>query len=240
MLGDVLRTLPSFYVTYDRNYSYAKLGAGHYNLRPAADRRRSITTMSTTALTSREFPLTSIMKVEVSRGPGASAYGNNAFFAVVNVVTKRGGDLSGFRLSAQAASFETYDARVSYGRKLADGSELLASTSVLDSPGQRLCFPEFAGEAGGGCLASGTDRERARRSLASYSRVGWARRRARQPREGHSDGLLRHRLRRHPQPNHGHVVARIGATLSWPRRRSKHAATFGAYDYKGAPLRWSR
>lgn len=34
-----------------------------------------------------------IDRVEVVRGPSSSIYGNNAFFAVVNVITRKGGTL---------------------------------------------------------------------------------------------------------------------------------------------------
>ena len=180
-VGDVLRTLPSFFVTYDRNYSYVGVRGfgrpGDYNTRILllVDGARTNDNVYDAAYVAREFPIdvALIERVEVSRGPGASAYGNNAFFAVVNIVTKRGSDLPGIQLSAQASSFETYDASASYGRKFADGSEILASTSVLDSRGQQLLFPEFASEASPDGSISGGDRETARRTFASYSKGGF-------------------------------------------------------------------
>lgn len=47
-------------------------------------------------------------RVEVVVGPSASLYGNNAFFAVVNIVTRRGHDLSGGEVTANAGSQLTW------------------------------------------------------------------------------------------------------------------------------------
>ena len=45
-----------------------------------------------------------VERVEIIRGPGSSLYGNNAFFGVVNIVTRRGRDLKGTEASAAVAS----------------------------------------------------------------------------------------------------------------------------------------
>src|SRR5947209_17688170 len=64
-----------------------------------------------------------IDRVEVIRGPASSLYGNNAFFGVVNVFTRKGRDTSGFggELSGEAASFDSYKGRATYGRKFKNG-----------------------------------------------------------------------------------------------------------------------
>jgi len=242
-LGDVLRTLPSFYVSYDRNYSYVGVRGfgrpGDYNTRVLLliDGARTNDNIYDSAYVAREFPLDVdlIERVEVSRGPGSSAYGTNAVFAVVNVVTKRGRDLGGFELSAQAASFETYEARASYGRKFANGSEILASASLLDSRGQRLFFPEFAGEAEGG-FVSGGDREKARRAFASYAKGGFrldvahARRDKGIPTAsfGTLFGDTRSRTKDTWSLSSASYERSFGASFDWHTRLS-----LGAYDYKG-------
>jgi outer membrane receptor protein involved in Fe transport len=177
-LGDVLRTLPGFYVTYDRNYSYVGVRGfgrpGDYNTRILVliDGLRTNDNVYDGAFVGRESPvdLDLVERVEISRGPGAAVYGNNAFFAVVNIVTKRGGDFAGGELRAGASSFGTREGRASYGRKLASGASFLVSGSALGSDGQTLSFPEFA-NPGGGTVAGG-DGEHSRSALASFSKGG--------------------------------------------------------------------
>jgi outer membrane receptor protein involved in Fe transport len=49
-----------------------------------------------------------IERVEIIRGPGSALYGNNAFLAVINAVTRRGKDIRGAELSGAAASYDSY------------------------------------------------------------------------------------------------------------------------------------
>ena len=82
--------------------------------------------------------------VEVIRGPSSSVYGTNAFFGVINVITKRGRDIRGAELSVEAASYDTWRVRGTYGDKFANGVELILSGPYYDSRGQQLLFfPEF-------------------------------------------------------------------------------------------------
>ena len=92
-----------------------------------------------------EFPINIdlIQRVEVIRGPVSSLYGSNALFGVINIITKRGRDIGGLELSADAASFNTYSGSVTYGRKLRQ-LEFLISSTFYGSRGQNsLFFPEF-------------------------------------------------------------------------------------------------
>ncbi|MFI5006154.1 MAG: TonB-dependent receptor plug domain-containing protein [Solirubrobacterales bacterium] len=179
-LGDVLRTLPGFYVTYDRNYSFVGVRGfglpGDYNTRILLllDGVRTNDNIYDAAYIAREFVLDPdlIQRVEVSRGPGASVYGNSAFFAVINVITKQGRDLDGGTVAAEAGSFGTWGGKATYGRRLASGLELAVSGALLDSSGQTLFFPEFA-ETDGGTVRGG-DGEHAARGFASVGYEGWS------------------------------------------------------------------
>lgn len=150
-LADILRSVRSFYVTYDRNYAYVGVRGfnrpGDYNSRVLllVDGHRVNDNIYDQAAIGTEFVLDVdlIDRVEVIRGPGSSLYGSNAFFAVVNVITKRGRDLSGVEASGEAASYKTYKGRVSYGEKTAGGTEVLLSGTFSDSRGQRLYYREF-------------------------------------------------------------------------------------------------
>ena len=62
---------------------------------------------------------------------------------MINVITKRGRNLKGTELSAEAGSFDTYKGRASYGNKFQNGLEMLVSGSYFTSGGQSLYFKEY-------------------------------------------------------------------------------------------------
>lgn len=174
-LADVLRMLPGFYVTDDRNYTYVGVRGfglpGDYNTRVLllVDGVRTNDNVYDESLVAREFvlDLAAVQRIEVSRGPGASVYGTSAFFAVVNVVTRRGRELDGGRVSAAGGSFGTWETKASYGRRLASGVEFAAVGSIFDSAGQTLFYPEFAAVNGG--RVEGGDGEQAVKASASLA-----------------------------------------------------------------------
>jgi outer membrane receptor for ferrienterochelin and colicins len=150
-LADILRSVRSFYVTSDRNYSY--LGVRGF-LRPGDYNERVLLMIDGHAINENLFGSTAIEagfsidvdlieRVEIIRGPSSSLYGTNAFFGVINVITKRAEQFSGAELSAAAASFNTNSGRFTYGTQLQSGLEVLLSGSILDSDGQTLFFKEF-------------------------------------------------------------------------------------------------
>jgi iron complex outermembrane receptor protein len=174
-LADILRSLRGFTVRYDRIYSY--LGArgfdrpGDFNSRILVliDGHRINDGVYDSATVGNEFPLDVdlIDRVEVIRGPGSALYGGNAFFAVVNVVSRKGRVVDGAELSGSAGSFGTWKGRATAGKRRADGLEALLSASVLDSRGQTVRFPEYADPATNGGVVSGMDGERAEDAYAS-------------------------------------------------------------------------
>ena len=151
-LGDLLRSVRGFYVTSDRIYNYTGLRGvnrpGDFGGRVLinVDGHRLNEPLYDSAFTSTDFmlDLDLVDRVEVIRGPGSSLYGNNAFFTVINVVTRRGRDLQGAEAAGTAASFDTYTGRLSYGRQFDNGLELLVSGTYLDGAGhKRFHFAEF-------------------------------------------------------------------------------------------------
>ena len=152
-LADILQSVRGLNVSYDRNY--ALLGVRGFNRGDFSSRvlllidgHRINNSLSDSAPIGTDFPLDVdlIEKVEVIRGPGSSLYGNNAFFGVVNVITRKGRDLPGYgvEVSGEAASFDTYKGRASYGRKFQNEVEMLLSGSWYDSEGpDTLVLKEF-------------------------------------------------------------------------------------------------
>ena len=151
-LADVLRSVRGFYVTNDRNYSYLGVRGfsrpGDYNARVLllVDGHRLNDNIFGAALIGTEFPLDVdlIDRVEIIRGPSSSLYGTSAFFAVINVITKRGNAMTGVEAAGSLGTFDTQKGRVTYGRSWRTDSEAFVSASVYRSDGERhLFFEEF-------------------------------------------------------------------------------------------------
>jgi len=151
-LADILRSVRSFYVTNDRNYSYVGVrGFGRpedYNSRILLliDGHRANDNIYDSAQIGTEaiIDVDLIDRVEIIRGPGSSLYGNNAFFAVVNVITRRGRALKGAEVSGEAGRYDTYKGRATYGDRFRNGLEAIVSGTAYDSKGQSsLYFREF-------------------------------------------------------------------------------------------------
>ena len=176
-LADVLARVPGFFVTNDRNYQYVgvrgfgRMGDYNAHVLVLVNGMRVNDNVYDYVGIGGDFvlDLDLVDRVEVVVGPSASLYGNSAFFGVVNVVTRRGRDLSGGEVAANAGSFDGLGSRVTYGRRLANGLEFVGSASLADSDGPTLYFPEFDQPETNFGVTEGTDDERYHRLFAQLS-----------------------------------------------------------------------
>jgi len=152
-LADVLRGTAGLYVTNDRNYSFLGIRGfsqpGDFNtgILLLIDGHRVNDAIYNLMYVAHEAVLdvNAIDRIEIIRGPSSSIYGNSAFFGVINILTRRGGDIGGAELSASGGSLDTYRAAFTFGNKYANGLELTFSAALDDSAGQkRLFYPEYA------------------------------------------------------------------------------------------------
>ena len=174
-LADVLRGVRGFYVINDRNYSYVGVRGlslpGDYNARILflLDGHRVNENIFDGAYVGTEFPvdIDLIERIEIIRGPDSSAYGTGAFAAVINVITKRGRDLNALEFSAEAGSWNSYEARMSYGDRFDNGLETLLSGTFYNSQGhQQLFFPAFDTPATNNGIAENADGDQAYSAFA--------------------------------------------------------------------------
>ncbi|MBI5691799.1 MAG: TonB-dependent receptor [Verrucomicrobia bacterium] len=182
-LAEVLNSVAGFYATNDRGYSFIGVrGVGRpgdfgSRILLLVDGQRMNDGIYDSAASDTDFPIDVdlIERVEVVRGPGSSLYGTNAFFSVINVITRRGRDIDGAELAGGFGSFDTWTGRATFGRRLAGGWDFLVSGTLLDSAGnRRLGFPEFVAEdSDGSRVGNGF----ARVSYRDFTfQAGWARR----------------------------------------------------------------
>ena len=173
-LADILRSIRGLYVTYDRNYSY--VGArgfgrpGDYNTRILflLDGNRMNDNVYDLGLVGTELIIDTdlIDRVEFVPGPGSAVYGNNAFFGVVKIITKKPQQMEGLEVAGEVASYGTHKERVTYGHQLDNGMEFAFSGSVYRSKGENQYFPEFDDPASNNGVAENLDYDRYQRLFA--------------------------------------------------------------------------
>lgn len=178
-LGEIIRSVRSFDVTYDRSYSYPGVrgfnSVGDYGSRTLLliDGHRMNDPIFDTAAVGTEgfLDVDLIERVEFIRGPGSSIYGSNALFAVINVVTRSGASVNGLEASASGGSFDTYTGRVTLGKKLANGLDYFVSATASFSNGpDHLYFKEFDSPATNFGIASERDGDA---YWSTFGKVSW-------------------------------------------------------------------
>lgn len=176
-LADILKSIRGMYVTNDRNYSYIGTRGfsrpGDYNTRVLLllDGYRLNDGVFDGALIGTEFivDVDLIDRVEFVPGPGSAIYGGNAFFGVLNIITKNGQGLGGMEIASEAASFETRKGRLTYGNRSEDGLDVLLSAASYRSRGENRYFPEFDDPATSNGTARNLDYDRYEQLFTKFS-----------------------------------------------------------------------
>jgi iron complex outermembrane receptor protein len=167
-LADILRSVRGLFVTEDRNYSYVGARgfarAGDYNTRilVLVDGHRINDAVFDQAPIGRELGLdpSTFQRVEIVRGPASALYGTSAFFAVVNVTTKRGEDVNGVAVRAGAGNLGRAKVNGIAGRRFNNGLDVAVGASVEDLHGyEELYYPEFDDPSTNNGLAVGLDHD---------------------------------------------------------------------------------
>lgn len=168
-LGEAVESLPGLYLSDTGLYTYlgarGQLRAGDYDTRflLLIDGHRINDPVYSQAPVGAEFPLDMalIERIEYVPGPGSAVYGSNAFFGVINVLTKSPGKPGGGELALASGNFGMQEGRAVLSTRSALGETLL-SVSRSHTEGRNLYFPEFAQTPSAGHVR-GRDDERVRR-----------------------------------------------------------------------------
>jgi outer membrane receptor protein involved in Fe transport len=167
-LGDVLRSVAGFYVTYDRNYLY--LGVRGFS-RPTDYNNRVLLLVDGfrinedfygSAPMGSDLPidLRAVDRIEIVRGPGSSAFGGAAMLAVVNIILRKADATSGHEVAIEGGSFGALGASVHGAAERANGLGIAWSVSASDVAGGDLYFPEYDDPATQNGITRDTDWER--------------------------------------------------------------------------------
>jgi iron complex outermembrane receptor protein len=181
-LAEALNSVRGFFTSYDRNYTYVAVRGftlpGDYNTRILllVDGHRMNDNVADAAYVGTEFPLdlSTVDRVEIIRGAASSLYGTNAFYAVVNVITRSGRSLQGGQFQVNAGTFGAYRARVMHGSKARSGLEWLVAGGYYEAGGADLYFPEFDSPETNNGLAAGLDGDQVGNGFAKVSFQGWS------------------------------------------------------------------
>ncbi len=177
-LADILRSVRGMYVSDDRNFSFLGVrgfgNPGDYNSRILllVNGHRVNDNVFGQAEIGAEFGMdpATFERVEIIRGPASSIYGDSAFFAVVNVITKSGASLDGGTLAVEVGTLGTQMARASAGHLFDNGADLALTATVEQSDGvQRLYFPAFDAPDTNFGVAEGLDGERLRQFYSRFA-----------------------------------------------------------------------
>ena len=101
-----------------------------------------------------DLPVENIRKIEIIRGPGSALYGQNAFLAVIDIITKDTEDIDGFQVTTSGGSFSTQNYNLLFGREL-DGLKISGFLDYFDTQGfskkieQDVLFPAAASRSPG-------------------------------------------------------------------------------------------
>ena len=178
-LGSILESVRGVYTSYDRTYTYGGIrgfsAPDDLNTRILVllDGYRLNDNIYDQAPLGTEFPVDVdlIERVEFVPGSGSAIYGNNAFFGVINVITKTGKDIKGkgLEVSGRFASYNTDQERLTLGRHFDNGADMLVSGTHYDSGGPALYFPVFDTPATNYGRTDHTDSDRADRLFGKFS-----------------------------------------------------------------------
>src|SRR6202167_4479237 len=176
-IDQALASLPGVYVTYDRQFTYLGVRGfglpGDYNTRVLVtiDGNRVNDPIFDSGPSGRELPLDMdlIERIEFIPGPGGAVYGQNAMFAVVNIVTRTGAEVNGAEAAVGYQEPQSLiEGRASWGARLDNGVAVLMSVSGMNAQGQNLFFDY--GASGKSGTAWGLDADRTKQFFASIAR----------------------------------------------------------------------
>lgn len=181
-LSDLLRSVPGIYVTATRTYGsvgvrgFERSGDFGGRILLLVNGHRMNDPLYDSAATVEDFivDMDLIDRVEIVRGPGSTLYGTNAFFAVINVITKRAEQFDGFELSGEAGTLDAARGRLTFGTRGDDGSETVLSVGGYTSDGLAgIYMPRYDDNPPGfdGVLRDG-DGESSNRYMGSHRRGG--------------------------------------------------------------------
>lgn len=152
-VAEALQSVPGMYVQYDKNLHH--LGVRGMALWGECNTRVQLL-LNGHVLNEHWFGgsylgklvglnMNDIERIEVVRGPASSLYGSSAFFATINIITKKPGTQGELNLAGRYThNTKDKDAELSFSKAFSNGVKVFVSSSIQDMHGARLFFPEYS------------------------------------------------------------------------------------------------
>lgn len=83
-------------------------------------------------------PLENVRQIEVVKGPGSALYGNSAFVATINVITRKAEEINGLEAKGGGGSFDTYKGNLLGGKAIGDKLTISGSLDQYQTNGAKL------------------------------------------------------------------------------------------------------
>ncbi len=179
-LAEILESMRGLHITEDRAYSF--LGGRGFG-RPGDFTGRIMLLLDGNQVNNNIYnsaglgytgiiDVSLIDRVEYVSGPGSAIYGNNAFFGIINVITKQGHDINGVQAIAEVASYNSKEVKLNYGKRLDNDAEIMLSASGFNSEGQNHFYPDAVSATSDG-VARGLDDQQSRHFFGKVEYDGW-------------------------------------------------------------------
>jgi outer membrane receptor for ferrienterochelin and colicin len=165
-LTDVLQSMAGVYVSNQRSMeSFGIRGFG----RPTDYNNRILLLINGHSFTegtwgmallgeSLALNLQGVERIELVRGPSSGLYGTGAMFAVINIISRDGGDIGGVQVDAEAGSLGRRSMGVVAGSSLGHRGNVSVSAMLDDTDGnESLYFPAYDDPATNDGIASDKD-----------------------------------------------------------------------------------
>ncbi|MCX6835392.1 MAG: TonB-dependent receptor [candidate division Zixibacteria bacterium] len=149
--GEALSLAPGVYVTDD--YSVSQIGVrgvsmfGDWNShvmilidgRPTNEQYGGTSSIDVPGL-----DIDNVDRIEVIKGPASSLYGSNAFFGLINIITRQP-DENGAAVSGRyCGGSDQRSVSMELNHQLKNGLSIFTTWSILDQRGNDLFFPEYS------------------------------------------------------------------------------------------------
>ena len=181
-IGEAIALAPGMYVTDD--YSLSQIGVrgvsmfGDWNShvmvlidgRPLNEQYGGTSTIDVIGLN-----IDNVERLEVVKGPSSSLYGSNAFFGLINVITRQPEE-NGARVTGQYyGGTDKRTLGIELFHRQSNGLSIFATGSIVDQRGSDLYFPEFSDSNDSTLLQLDEDGYNQFYLGASDFTAGWAR-----------------------------------------------------------------
>ncbi len=120
-LHEVLQTVPGLHASIQgvtNDYTYTMRGVANNTGNEVLfmlNGSRYSTPYKGSPMTGMELPVEAIQRIEVIRGPGSALYGADAFAGVINIITKKAGDIDGAVIGGRGGSSDNRSIWGQYG-----------------------------------------------------------------------------------------------------------------------------